>query len=139
MDSLSYFWLFLVIVTLIAEALTAGLVTIWFSTGGILAFAASFFTQNVFIQTAVFIIVSIVAILTTRPLVKKKIHTKKERTNADSVIGKTAVVTEEINPALGKGQVSVSGKVWSAKSDEKIEKGETVDVLSIEGVKLVVK
>ena len=139
MDWLSYFWLLVVIITLVAEAITAGLITIWFAIGAVASFIVSFFCENAAIQSVVFVAVSVLALFLTRPLVKNKLNAKKVKTNADRVIGQKAVVTEEIDTLNGKGQVKVSGKVWSAKADGKISAGETVEVLEIEGVHLIVK
>lgn len=139
MNWLSYFWLLLVVITVIAEALTAGLVTIWFAIGAVAAFISSLLIKNVALQTIIFVIVSALSLVLTRPLVKNKLSASKVKTNADRVIGQKAVVIEDIDPIHGSGQVKVSGKVWSAKAEENIKTGETVDVLQIEGVHLIVK
>ena len=83
---------------------------------------------------------STVALATTRPLVKKLLVRKRVCTNADRVIGMTAVVTEEINNSLGLGQVNVSGSIWSARSVDQsvIVAGSNVQVQAIQGVKLMV-
>lgn len=139
MNWLSYFWLLLVVITVIAETLTAGLVTIWFAIGAVAAFISSLLIKNVALQTIIFVIVSALSLVLTRPLVKNKLSASKVKTNADRVIGQKAVVIEDIDPIHGSGQVKVSGKVWSAKAEENIKTGETVDVLQIEGVHLIVK
>ncbi len=79
-------------------------------------------------------------IILTRPLVKRILNKKIEATNADRSIGKEASVTSEINNVLGKGQVNLSGQIWSARSsdDSVINVGETVIVEKIDGVKLIV-
>ena len=139
MNYLSYLWIAIIIITALFEASTAGLTTIWFTIGGIIAFIVSLFTDILLIQFIVFLIISIVCLIFTRPLVKNKLLIKKEKTNADSVIGKTGIVTEDINPTNGTGQVKVEGISWSAKADDFIEKGKTVEIINIQGVKLYVK
>jgi len=101
----------------------------------------SFFTDNIVIQTAVFVISSAIFIFFTRPLAKKL--SKKSPsvvTNAFSIVGKKALVTQEINPTLGVGQIKVDGQIWSAKceGEDIILKDSEVLILAIDGVKAVV-
>ena len=134
-------WLIVLVVTLAVEALTAGLVTIWFSAGAVAALISSYLGISFVYQIIIFIAVSALALVVTRPLVKSKIVKKAVKTNADLVIGEKALVIEAIEPIEGKGQVKVGGKIWSAKStsSEKIEKDELVTIERIEGVHLIVK
>ena len=100
----------------------------------------SFFTDNLIIQTAVFVVSSIALIFLTKPLVKKYIDKDEVvPTNVNSLIGKKAKVTKSIG--IEPGLVKVEGEVWSAISDNdmQIEAGKEVEVLKIDGVKLVVK
>jgi membrane protein implicated in regulation of membrane protease activity len=125
----------------ILEGITAQLVSIWFVAGALAAAIVSFFVPSFAIQLLVFVGVSLVLLAATRPLVIRiKGSTKFEPTNADRFIGKTAIVTEDIDDITGKGQVKVGGSVWSAKSSTgaAIAKGDEVTVKEIVGVKLVV-
>lgn len=136
-----YVWLILVGVFAIAEIMTPGFLVIWLSAGSLCAMVTSFFTDNIIIQTAVFVIASAIFICFTRPLAKKL--TKKDKnvvTNAFAIVGKKAIVTQDINPTLGVGQVKVDGQVWSAKckGDKIIPKDTEVLILAIDGVKAVV-
>ncbi len=139
--SAPFLWLVVIVTTLVVEASTAGLVTIWFSAGALVALISSYLGINFPLQIIIFIVVSAIALLCTRPLVKSKIHKNKVKTNADLVIGKQAIVVEDICPIDGKGQVKVDGKIWSARSEnsENIPKDELVTVEKIEGVHLIVK
>lgn len=134
-------WLIVIVATLVIEAMTAGLTTIWFSAGALAALTASYLGISFPLQIIIFIVISITALIFTRPLVKNKIHKNKVKTNADMVIGKQAIVVETICPIEGKGQVKVDGKIWSAKSEnsENILKDELVTIEKIEGVHLIVK
>lgn len=136
-----YIWLIVIIVMSVIEALTAQLVSIWFVIGAVAALIVSIITPSITIQTATFIVVTIITLLATRPFVKKILNFKKEDTNIGRYIGKTGVVISKIDNSLGKGQVNVSGNVWTARSqdDTIIEEGLDVVVMSIEGVKLIVK
>lgn len=134
------FWVVLLILLIIVEAATAQMVTIWFAAGAVGAIVAERLGAQVWIQWIIFIIVSAVALVVTRPLVRKFTQTKVQPTNADRCIGQVAVVTEEIDNIAAKGQVNVNGTVWTARSSDGsvIEKEEKVRVEKIEGVKLIV-
>lgn len=132
-------WLILVFVFVIIELLTVNLTTIWASIGALAAFITTYFTDNINIQLCVFFLVTIITLLLTRKFVQKIVNKKKEPTNLDSVIGKKAVVIKDITKSGGR--VKVMGKDWAALSvdDSLIEVGKNVEILKIEGVKLIVK
>ena len=90
---------------------------------------------------SVFIVTSVLMLLITRPIVKKKLTVKVEPTNADRCIGLIATVIEDINNIDGTGLVKVDGKIWTARSSDSsiIEKGTKVIIEKIDGVKLIVK
>jgi len=136
-----YIWVVAVIIFAVVEGMTAQLVSIWFVVGSIGALVASLLGANWWVQGIVFLALTLLTLLGTRPLVKRLSRVNHVETNADRVIGKTAVVTEEIDNLAGKGQVKVLGNVWSARSvndDMKIPVGQHVVVQKIEGVKLIV-
>ena len=115
--------------------------SVWFVIGGLAAAVSCIFTDNIFIQIAVFLIVSFASLLATRPFVKKITKFGRVKTNLDSTVGKTAVVTSDIDNRMSEGAVSVGGKVWTARSADGslIPKNSNVKVISIEGVKLIVE
>lgn len=135
------FWLIVAGICLVIEIATIGFLVFWFGIGALFAMITSFFTDNLIIQTVVFILSSTVLLFFTRPFVNKFSPKEKVKTNAFSIIGKKGIVTQTINPITGEGQVKVGSEVWSAKSSEdvKIEKGLEVEVLDIDGVKAVVR
>ena len=135
------FWLIVAGICLVIEIATVGFLVFWFGIGALLAMITSFFTDNLIIQTVVFILSSTVLLFFTRPFVNKFSPKEKVKTNAFSIIGKKGIVTQTINPITGEGQVKVGSEVWSAKSSEdvKIEKGLEVEVLDIDGVKAIVR
>lgn len=137
----SIFWLIMVILLAVAEILTINLVTIWFALGALSALILSLFNIGFMWQMWCFIIISVATLALTKPLVKKKLDSKKTSTNADMLIGKVGIVTEIISSDKFAGEVKVNGQVWSAVGEEgeTIEKGSKVKVIRIEGVKLVVK
>lgn len=135
-----FVWLIFAGFMLVCEALTTQLVSIWFVIGGIAAAVTCIFTDNLLIQSLVFIVVSFICLIVTRPLVRKVMKNKKQPTNSDRLIGRVGIVTVDIINQKGEGQVNVDGKIWSAKSIDgrEIKSGANVRITSIEGVKLLV-
>ena len=136
-----YFWIVLLVLLLLAEAISVQLVSIWFALGALVALIVCGFDGNVTAQLVSFAIVSVAALILTRPFVKRFTSKKKQPTNADRNIGAEATVLEEINNTEGRGLVTVKGVHWTARSvdGQSISKDETVIVESIEGVKLIVR
>ena len=108
--------------------------------GALLAMLTSFITDNIVIQTVIFVITSSILIPLTKPLADKFTGNKSVSTNSYSLIGKHGIVLSNINPIESTGLVKVNGETWSAKSEngETIAKDTEIEVLSIDGVKLVV-
>ncbi len=136
----SMIWLVALIVFAVLEGVSVGLVSIWFGVGALVTLLASFFITNPWIQLAIFLVVSLIALMAIRPLAKKYMTPKQVATNVDRLIGMQAVVQEEINPLKATGVVKVSGVVWSAKTEDKtpIPVDSVVVIQDIQGVKLVV-
>lgn len=135
------FWIVLLVVLIVIEAVTAQLVTIWFAAGAAAALVAELCGLEQWLQWIIFIAVSTVALIATRPLVRKITQKTVQPTNADRCIGQIAVVTDDIINIEGKGQVYVNGITWTARSADgsEIKKDERVTVEKIEGVKLIVR
>lgn len=136
------YWLVLFVVLLIIEILTMGLTTIWFAGGALVAFVSGVLGFGLVVQIAVFLIVSIILLVLTRPLAVKYFNQERQKTNAESLIGEHALVTEDIDTLQAKGRVEVRGQEWSAKTDEpdgKIARDQIVVVEGIQGVKLIVR
>ena len=135
-----YLWLIAAGIFFIIEIATVGFLIFWLGIGALFAMVASFFTDNLLIQTTVFLISSSVLIPLTKPIVNKYFDDGKTiATNAYSLIGKVGIVTTEINTLNSTGQVKVNGEIWSAKANEDIKQGTEVEILKIDGVKLIVK
>lgn len=135
---MTIFWFILFLVALVVEFLTAGLVSIWFAIGALCTMFVATLTENMIIQVASFIAISILTLILTKPLMKKFKAFDIQPTNSDRVIGKIADVTKDITPN-NFGEVKIFGNYWTAISDEKIKAGAKVRVKSIEGVKLIVE
>jgi membrane protein implicated in regulation of membrane protease activity len=133
-------WLVAVIVFAVVELATFQLVAIWFAVGGVCSMAACSLGAPDWVQLLVFGVTSLILLLATRPFVKKFLNLKYVRTNADRLVGRTAIVTQGICNLEARGTVIISGITWTARSadGEDIEAGEKVQIKSIEGVKLIV-
>lgn len=140
-EYMPFIWLGIAVVMGVLEALTYQLVSIWFVLGSIAGAVTCIFTDNIMLQVAVFLVISLAAIAVTRPFVKKITRGKKVRTNCDRYIGKSGRVTTEINNNIGQGQINVAGSIWSARTVDGaiVPVGTEVQVECIEGVKLMVK
>lgn len=136
------FWVVALVVFLIVEAVTAGLVSIWFVFGSLVALICAALGAAVWLQIFWFVIVSVATLVLTRPLVKRYVDSRSVATNADRSIDRAAVVTERIDNLAATGAVKLDGVVWTARSTDDavaIETGERVTVRAIEGVKLIVE
>ena len=140
--SMTAVWLVAMIVLLIIEGIVPGLVSIWFAIGSFAAMISAILGAPLWLQVLWFFAVSILTLCLTRPFAKKYVNSRATPTNADMLIGKECVVTEEIDNVLGTGAVTVGGKVWTARTEEPDGKAETdkvMTVVRIDGVKLIVK
>lgn len=134
-------WLIASGIFFVIEIFTVGFLIFWLGIGALLAMLISFLTDNIIIQTTVFVVSSGLLIFATRALADKIVKNNTIPTNVYSIIGKKAMVIEDIDLATGKGQIKYDGEVWSAKTKEQINipKGTEVEIESIEGVKVFVK
>ena len=140
MNWAAVFWLVLLVVFLAAEAATVTLTCLWFAAGSLAAMVVSMTGGGIGFQTAVFLVVSAALLTALRPLVRKYVTPKVTRTNVDSVIGATGLVTAAISNVEAKGQVRLGAMEWSARSSsgEPIEVGTLIRVDRVEGVKVFV-
>lgn len=123
------------------EAATLGLTSIWFAFGAIVAGILAAVGCSFFLQVVSFLVVSVICLLFTRPLAKRHLNSRTEKTNAESLLGCTGVVTEDIDNLLAKGQVLVKGQYWTARTENDsmlIAEGAKVIVKKISGVTLIV-
>ena len=136
------YWLIAAAVLLILELLTMGLTTIWFAGGALVGALTAALHLPVGVQVAAFVVVSVVLLIVTRPLAKKYLNSRTVKTNADSLVGRSCIVTQTIDNLRAEGQVTIMGQVWTARSvqDKQIlQKDTRVKVKSISGVKLIVE
>lgn len=133
-------WTAAIIVFGVVEAMTAGLVSIWFVAGSLVALVAAFVDAPLTVQIILFLAVSAAALAVTRPLLQKITAANATPTNADRVLGELAKVTETIDNENSTGAVYVDGKTWTARSadDSVIPAGSRVKIETMQGVKLLV-
>lgn len=129
------FWLLVIIAAIALESVTANLVSIWFVFGGIASAICACRLASIKTQIIVFLLVSLLTLICTRPLVSKNIKKTNIPTNVDSIIGQKAKVTDAIDN-YRNGEIYVGGKRWSAKSTDgsEIESGTTIVIDKVEGV-----
>ena len=137
------YWLILIIVLIVLEIITLGLTTIWFAGGALAGFILSMLNVSPVLQWAAFCAVSLILLFCTRPWALRYFNNqKKEKTNVDSLIGKTADVTSAISNLEAQGEAVVNGAAWTARSEEdsvEIPEGTHVEIVAVQGVKLIVK
>lgn len=135
------FWIVVLVAALLAEVATFALISIWFAAGAVAGLISAVLGAPVLVQAVLFVLVSAVLLIFTRPLVKKLFPGKFIPTNSELSVGKSAVVIEEIDTEHSKGRVRLGGVDWTAVSDsgEIIPEGAVVTVLEVRGAKLSVK
>ena len=133
-----FFWLVIILLLSFVEVATVNLVTVWFIASALVSLLLAFLNVNFIVQFAVFVILGVILLLTTRNFLVRLLNKNKQKTNLDRVVGMEGVVTEKItkhNP----GEVKVDGKKWTAVASKSISEGKVVRIKEIEGVKLIVE
>ena len=138
MDSIV--WLGVLILMILLELATMGLTTIWFAGGALAAFIAARCGASLLVELGLFLVVSFLLLFAFRPLAMRYVNSRTVKTNVESLAGKTARVTEEINNEMGQGTAVLNGQEWTARSadDTVIPAGSLVVVDAVSGVKLLV-
>lgn len=136
----AYVWLVLLILFLMAEGATVALVSLWFAAGALTAIIAALLGASVGLQLALFLVVSVALLAMLRPVLKKYVNPKIQRTNVDALVGQECTVIEAIDNLAATGRVKMGGMTWSARSigEENIPAGTVVKIEAVQGVKLLV-
>lgn len=140
--SMTVLWLAVLVVLVVIELLTMGLTTIWFAGGALVATIASLFGAPLTLQVILFLVSSALLLYFTRPIAVKYFNKDRVRTNAESLVGRQAIVISEIDNLQGIGQVNVGGMEWSARTrvdGVRLPVGTVTTILAINGVKLIVE
>ena len=136
-------WIAVIILAIIIEALTDQLISIWFVPAAMVATVLDFCSVDVIWQVLVFVLLSIIGIVLSKTLLSKYLTRSDDaKTNIDAIVGERCIVTEKIDNFAGCGQAKVKGQIWSARGvneDDVFEVGEILNIVAIEGVKLICK
>jgi membrane protein implicated in regulation of membrane protease activity len=136
------FWLVVLAICAVVELVTMGLTSVWFAGGALIAALIALVCPYFWVQVVLFIVVSLVLLIFTKPIAVKFFNKGRVKTNAESLIGQRAIVVSEIDNLKGIGEVTVSGLDWSARTEEDglvIPEKAVVMIKRIEGVKLIVE
>lgn len=138
MIEMPYVWLGVILLSVVVEACTMGLVAVWFLPGALAALVLSLFEIDLIWQLVAFGVLSLLMLTVARRLFRP--FNKKIKTNTDALIGQTVVIVEQVNNLAGTGEAKLDGKMWTVRTetdDECIEPGELAEVTDIRGVKLI--
>jgi len=138
--SVRWIWVLLSVLCAIIEVLTLGLTTVWFAIAALVMVFLSFLPIPLVYQVMIFLAISAVLLFFTRPIAIKKLKIGREKTNVDSLVGKTALVTKKITE-FDRGEVKLNGQIWTAKTEDgsMLAEGSKCEVVRIEGVHAIVK
>lgn len=138
-----WIWLAVFVITLIVEAFTLDLVSIWFSLGALIGIILSLATDLAYYyEFLIFALVSLLFLVLTRPLVKKFLRNEERATNVDEFIGKDVLIVDDINK-YEAGTMRINGITYTAilpeKADYSLKRGEVARIVAFKGNKAVVK
>ena len=141
METMGVIWLIGIIVFMVLEGVSYQIVSVWFAAGAIGGLLAYVCGAPIWLQITIFIVLSLVMLAALRPLSVKLLSKNRIRTNAESLVGKSVLITQDVDNINGTGQGKVEGMTWTVRSDtgENIPSGEVAKILRIEGVKLIVE
>ena len=135
-------WLGVLAVLLVIEGLTTALTTIWFAGGALVAAIASGAGAGILVQWILFLVISLVLLIFTRPLAVRYMNKGVPKTNVNSLIGEKAVVIQKINNLEQTGQVRINDIEWMARTSDDsvtIPVDTVVIIKAVHGVKLIVE
>ena len=135
-------WLIIAGICLVIEIATVGFLVFWFAVAALITCIFSLFISSMLAQTAIFVVLSAILVFLTRPFSEKISRKDSVITNANSIIGKEAIVKKDISPN-NNGQVKINGDTWTATLSKDynstIPEGSSVKILKIDGVKVIVE
>jgi membrane protein implicated in regulation of membrane protease activity len=137
-----WIWGVIFVITLIIELQSADLDAIWFSIGALVTLIVNLIFPKLSLvwQLLIFIIVTVILLLTIGKWVKKKFKSKNISTNSDALVGKEITILEDCNE-FDKGSGTINDVIWTTicQSGHSLKKGDQAIIVAIEGNKLVVK
>ena len=138
------FWLGVIVIALILEALTTDLVSVWFAPGALVAMVLAVFGVHFVIQVVICLVISIALMILAKTVFKNFLHKRKDvvNTSVSALEGRTALVEEEINNQADAGVVKINGQLWRARMEDDTQiapKGAHVQILHVNGTQLICK
>lgn len=137
-----WIWIAVIVLAVVVEVLTEQLVSIWFVPSAIISTVLDFLGVGIVWQVFAFLLASGVGIILAKIILSRIRPSVNTKTNIDAIIGERCIVTEKIDNFRGCGQVRVGSQIWSARGaseDDSFEVGEILNIVAIEGVKLICK
>jgi membrane protein implicated in regulation of membrane protease activity len=132
------FWVVVAMGALFIDITTSSFMFVWFALGAIVALVAMFLNASVVLQVIIFIAVTAASMAVGYPIVKRTIKKTvgKTLTMEESYVGKEITLEEDIDV---KGNIKFQGIYWTVKNVGKpLQKGDIVQVIGIEGNKLLI-
>jgi len=126
------FWLWLTLVVLIVEILTAGFFIGALAVSTLVSALSAWLGASRNLQLVVFAMFSILSMVFVRPLFVRLLSPKPVATNTHVLIGQTGTVIDHV-PAGGHGRVRLANEEWRATSDQNLGIGELVRILAVTG------
>lgn len=133
-------WLAIFVITIVIEAMTQDIVSIWFTVGSFASLCISYLAPW-WVELIVFVVISTVCLLLTRPLVKKIMRSQIRKTNSDDLIGQKVKLLSDVTK-FDMGTVKINSVIYNviiAEDEEDIKKDTVVEIVSIKGNKLIVR
>ncbi len=138
---MAWIWMILFLFFAVFEFITPGnLITIWFALGALGALLMKQLGLGILPQALVFLIVSFASLVLLRPFTTKLMRGDTINTNYDRIIGQQFRLEKDYDPKVWYQQ-RVNSQVWSIvnASKQPLLANTLVEIISIDGVKLVVK
>ncbi len=139
---MGWIWLAVLVLAIVVETITDQMVSIWFAPAALVVIILDFLDLAPIWQVLIFLVISMIGILFVRRFLAKHIKAPYNKTNIDAIVGSKCIVTEKVDNYAGCGQARINGQIWSARGisdDDVFEVGEVLDIVAIEGVKLICK
>ena len=135
-----YIWLAIFVVAFIVEIATpSALVSFWFAVGALASMGACALKLSAVVQIILFLVVSLVCLFAVRPIAANMLRGEQIGTGAERIIGRRFHLLKEVTD-IANGEIKVNDVLWKVKSSQPfIEKGTLVEVLAIDGAKLIVR
>ncbi|MBA2296127.1 MAG: NfeD family protein [Actinobacteria bacterium] len=137
------FWVVLALVLVAVETFTVAFIGIYLAAGALCAAVVAAFDGALWLQLVVFAVISAGTLYLTRPALRSRfVNAPLVPSNVPALVGRRGVVVVAIPAGTGgRGQVRIGTEDWSARSRDEspVEAGVTVEVVSIEGVAVIVR